>query len=132
MGVGARTLRYPLRRAGHLSGGRAFARTLPSILKVGREGVLVQLSVRRCAEVRGDDSSEDLCGHGSVDVEVRFYVPGGGGYPGAEDDTVDEGDASEGHTFEQVGAQGDRAPDIVAGYRGRLEFPGLYQLGEHS
>jgi hypothetical protein len=31
-----------------------------------------------------------------------------------------------------VGAQGNRAPDIVAGNRGGLEFPGPYEFGEQS
>jgi hypothetical protein len=82
--------------------------------------------------VRGHDGFEDLSRHGSVDVEVRPYVPGRGGYPRAEDDAVDQGDASERHVLEQVGAQGNRAPDIVTGNRGGLEFPGPYEFREQS
>jgi hypothetical protein len=68
----------------------------------------------------------------AVEVEVRLYVPGRRSYPGTEDDAVDQGHAPERHAFKQVGAQCDRAPDIVAGYQWCLELPGLYQLGEQA
>ena len=57
-------------------------------------------------------------------------MAGGRGDPGSQGHAVYQGDAVEGDAFEEVGAQGYGAADVVSCYGGGFEVQGLYQLGQ--
>ena len=61
---------------------------------------------------------------------MGFHVPGGRRDPGSQGYAVNEGDTAEGDSFEEMGAQGYGAADVVSRYGGSIEVEGLYQLGE--
>jgi hypothetical protein len=74
----------------------------------------------------------DVGRHRAVGVQVRLHVPGRRRYPGTKNYRVDEGDAAERHLVQKMSAEHDRAADVVASDRRRLQTPQPDELGEQA